>query len=185
MWKATHSTGAVGDGVGRSNLEAEPVTDIARRGFAEIGLGDVPRRRAIHIDVNGRAHADVASQQSRCPFHDPPVVDEVETFEESVVCNLALELRQRPPVGLRFGFESFGEGSAEGPGAAIRARAVGHGVRPSPTATGSSSRREDAPRSTCARASSIHRGVAGSPTRSRSQRRSAMPSPRRSPNRRA
>src|SRR5581483_1707540 len=109
----------------------------------------------------------------------PALVDQIQALEEPVVGDLALQLRQRPRTLQCTLLEPVGERASEVSGGVIEARrhatSGGGGVGAS-AAPGTAASWE-----TVSRASVIQSSVAGSPTRSSSQRSNARPSPRRSP----
>jgi len=74
----------------RSDLEAEPVGDVASGSLAELRLCDLERLRAVDVDVDRGADADLARQQSSCAVDDAAAVDEVEPLQQPVVGDLEL-----------------------------------------------------------------------------------------------
>jgi hypothetical protein len=119
---------------------------------------------------------DVTGEQRGRAFDDPALVDEVEALQQPVVRHLPLELRERPAARGGEIPELVGESPAEGARATVRTTA-GHQHRDPAwgRAGGFPSFSEE--RSACTLASSIHWDASGSPVVSRSQRKSARPSP--------
>jgi hypothetical protein len=85
--------------LGGADLETEPVADVALRGCPQLRFCALARLRAIEIDINSGPDAEIPCQQRGRPFDDPLVVGKVEALQQSVVGDLTLELRQRPPAG--------------------------------------------------------------------------------------
>jgi hypothetical protein len=87
--------GSLGDRLGRTHLKGHPV-DVEHGGFAYGCLRDLRRRFPVEVDVETSPHADLPSKEGSRPLQDPPVVDEVEALEDSVVRELPLELLDGP-----------------------------------------------------------------------------------------
>ena len=148
--------GVVADRSSTADLELEPVADVRGRSTPQFLFRHLPGCLAIEIDVKASSHADVTGEECGRPLDDPSVVDEVEPLEQTVVGNLALQLLQRPPAFPGRHLEPVRQCSTEGRRSRVtitRTHVVARAVR-----------------STCVRASSIHRSVSGSPVMSRNQR---------------
>ena len=75
------SGGPIRNGACRSDVEPEPVADIASRGRTEVRLGNLLGDRPKDIDVDRGPHTQVASEECGSAFDDPIVVDQIKTFE--------------------------------------------------------------------------------------------------------
>lgn len=91
-----YTLGAIAYGTAGADLEPEPVADVAASGFAQFRLGYLAGAGPVHVDIDRRSDAEVASQECRGSLDDPSVVDRVETFEQTVVGELPLEVWQSP-----------------------------------------------------------------------------------------
>ena len=116
-----------------AELETEPVADVSCGGGTQVGFGLLVGGLAVDVDVEASADADVAGQQGSGALEDPALVGEVETFEQSVVGELALQLCQCPATGCSHGLQPSGERRAESDGRAVGAvrHATGPKVMPS------------------------------------------------------
>lgn len=83
-----------------SQLEPEPVSDIARGCLAQLSLGDLTCELAVNVDIDGSSDADTASNQCCSTLDDPVIIDQVQSLKESIVRELALELGKGPDSAL-------------------------------------------------------------------------------------
>lgn len=144
-----------------SDLETEPVADVASHGFAKMRLSRSWCAFQIQVDVESAARTDLTGEQGRRTFDDPRIVEGIQAFQEAVVGRLPLQLRHRPRSVCGEHFESIREGSSKG-----KRRCVNHTAHRLPPSL--------ADRFV---ASFSHPGVCGSPTCSYIRRSTAKPSP--------
>src|ERR1700749_1115004 len=79
-----------------ADFEFEPVADVGGGGMPEVRLGSRKRDLAVQVDVERAASPKVACHERGRAFDDPVSVKYVQPFEQAVVGNVTLELRQRP-----------------------------------------------------------------------------------------
>jgi hypothetical protein len=100
---------SIAGGLACADLEAEPVTEVAGYGLAQVGLRNLERLRAIHVDIDRGANTDVARKEGGGALYNPAVIDEVEALEQTVVSHLSLQLGECPLALLSDCTESVGE----------------------------------------------------------------------------
>ena len=61
------------------------------RGPSQVGLGHLRRLCPVHVDIDGRPHAQITRQQGRGTPDDPSVVELVEPLKQAVICHLPLQ----------------------------------------------------------------------------------------------
>lgn len=114
-----HAVGGIPNSVGGVDFKAEPIADVLSGSLAQFPRGNLARNGAVHVDVDRRPHSEVTRQQRSGALHDPSLIDDVEAFEQSVVCHLALQLRQRPSARVRGCFQLVRQRAAERGGARV------------------------------------------------------------------
>lgn len=156
-----------------TDLEPEPVSNVAASRSSEVCLGDFRLLRPVHVDIDGRPHAQITRKQGRGTFKDPSVVDQVEPLKQAVIGHLPLQLHQRPLALPCQRTQPVGEGTTERRRTRVAAVGGHNGRIPAREWPSDFS------------ASASHSAACGSPISSRSQRSVARPSPLRSPSREA
>jgi hypothetical protein len=110
-------------------LEPEPVAKVGIGGQAQVSFDDLTLRCPIHVDVDRGSHCYIAGEESSGTLEDPSVIDEVEPFEQTVICHLPLKLLERPATCLGEGRKLVGQSTAKG-GWATVGTAVTHACAP-------------------------------------------------------
>lgn len=108
----------------RTDLKGEPVLEIDSCSFPQVGLRDRQVTLPADVDVHSCSDANLARQEGGSSLDDPAPVAPVEAREKTVICKVALQLRQRPVARLRHGPQAIGQGASHGRRRLIRVRHV-------------------------------------------------------------